>query len=441
MPRFTLDYGVRLDYDREPEPLQHNAYVSPRLGFAWDVTGDAKTVIRGGGGMFYSPVYYQVAYVTNLLNDSGEFINQIFRTPATLPQTPAAIWNAGLAKGLPFKALTEADLNALGVNTGQGNVGRVVFSADPDYKNNYSIQASLGVSRQLMPNLALDLAYQMYRGVHIQMSQEVNYVESRVLCTPISTLPACVNPTAFGPAYAPIDPTKIQDNVYKSIGNSIYHGLTVSLRKRFSDHFQFDANYTYSKAIDDQTDFNSAFSAFLPTRLNLERAVSAFDVRHNFVFNAVIQTPFEAGAGHNAFERAFADLSISPIVQLRSAIPFTMRIGSDTNGDTHGVYDRPFFAPRNSGRGDNFLNTSLRVNKQFYIKREKGIRLEFIAEFTNLFNRTNFQSVNDVFGVNTPFVFGPFDVRGTANIPLNSPLGYNSALTPFQAQFGLKFAF
>lgn len=441
VPRLTIDYGVRLDYDREPEPLQHNAYVSPRLGFAWDVMGDAKTVIRGGGGIFYSPVYYQVAYVTNLLNDSGEFINQIFRTPATVPQTPAVIWAAGLAKGLPFKALTEADLNALGINTGQGNVGRVVFSADPDYKNNYSIQASLGISRQLTSDMSVDLAYQMYRGVHIQVSQEVNYVESRVLCTPASTLPACLNPAAFGPAYAPIDPTKVQDNVYKSIGNSIYHGMTVSLRKRFSDHFQFDANYTFSKAIDDQTDFNSAFAAFLPTRLNLERAVSAFDVRHNFVFNAVIQSPFKAGAGHNAFERAFADLNISPIVQLRSAIPFTVRIGSDTNGDTHGVYDRPFLAARNTGRGDKFFNTSLRVNKQFYIKRETGMRVEFIAELTNLFNRTNFLSVNDVFGVNTPFINGPFDLRGSENIPQNSPLGYNSALPPFQAQFGLKFAF
>jgi carboxypeptidase family protein len=441
VPRLTIDFGVRLDYDREPEPLQHNTYFSPRFGFAWDVTGDAKTVIRGGGGIFYSPVYYQVAYVTNLLNDSGEFINQIFRTPATLPQTPALIWNAGLAIGLPFKALTEADLNALGVNTGQGNVGRVVFSADPNYKNNYSIQASLGISRQLMSDLSLDLAYQMYRGVHIQMSQEVNFVESTLPCTPTSTLPACRNPDGFGPAFAPIDPTKIQDNVYKSIGNSIYHGMTVSLRKRFNDHFQFDANYTLSKAIDDQTDFNSAFSAFLPTRLDHDRAVSAFDVRHNFVFNAVIQTPFKAGAGHDAFERAFADISISPIVQLRSAIPFTIRIGSDTNGDNHGVYDRPFRASRNTGRGDKFLNTSLRVSKQFYINREKGVRFEFITEFTNLFNRTNFLSVNDVFGVNTPFLFGPFDVRGSRDIAPTSPLGFNSALPAFQAQFGLKFAF
>lgn len=440
--RFTLDYGVRYDYDAEPAPLQHNGYVSPRLGFAWDATGDQKTVIRAGGGLFYSPVYYQVAYVTNLLNDSGQFINQIFKTPATLPATqqPAAIWAAGLAKGLPFKALTEADLNSFGVNTGAKNAGRVVFDADPNYKNNYSAQVSFGISRQIRRDLSLEVAWQMYRGVHIQMSQEVNYAEAP--CAAGATTPvACLNPAAYGPRYVPIDPTKVQDNVYKSIGNSIYHGMTASLRKRFSHHFQFDANYTFSKAIDDQTDFNSAFSAFLPTRLNLDRAVSAFDVRHNFVANAVIITPFKSGPGHNALARAFSDINISPILQMRSAIPFTIRLGTDTNGDTHGTYDRPFKASRNSGRGDKFINTSLRVNKQFYINREKGMRVEFLTEFTNLFNRTNFLSVNDVFGVNTPFLTGPFDIRGSKDISPTSPLGFNSALSPFQAQFGLKFAF
>lgn len=441
-PRFTLDYGVRFDYDAEPKPLKHKGYVSPRLGFAWDATGDQKTVIRGGGGLFYSPVYYQVAYVTNLLNDSGLFINQIFKTPGSSPatQTPAAIWAAGLAKGLPFKALTEADLNALGVNTGAKNPGRVVFDADPNYKNVYSAQVSFGISRQLKRDLSLDVAWQMYRGVHVQLSHEVNYVEAP--CAAGATSPvACLNPAAYGPRFVPIDPTIVQKNLYSSIGNSIYHGLTASLRKRFSNHFQFDANYTFSKAIDDQTDFNSAFSAFLPTRLNLDRAVSAFDVKHNFVANAVIRTPFKSGAGHNALARAFADINISPILQMRSALPFTIRIGTDTNGDTHGVYDRPFKASRNSGRGDRFYNTSLRVNKQFYIKRESGVRLEFITELTNLFNRTNFLSVNDVFGVNTPFLLGPFDIRGTKAIKPTSPLGFNSALPPFQAQFGLKVAF
>jgi hypothetical protein len=427
--RFTLDYGWRVDYDREPAPLRHNTYFSPRVGFAWDPAGDQKTVIRGGAGLFYSPVYYQVVYVTNLLNDSGKFINQIFKTPLDGAQSPAAIWAAGLAKGLPFKALTEDDLKSFGVSTSRGAAGRVVFDADPDYKNNYSIQASLGVSRQLARDLSLDLAYQMYRGVHIQVSQEVNYKETGVIVPGI------------GPQFARIDPTIAQKNIYKSIGNSIYHGGTLSLRKRFNNNFQFEGHYTFAKAIDDQTDFNSAFAAFIPTRLDLERADSAFDVRHNFVFNGVFKTPFKAGEGHNIFARAFADMVISPIAQIRTGIPFTIRIGRDTNGDTHGVYDRPFFAARNTGRGDWFKTLNLRINKQFFIKRESGVRAEFIVDVTNLTNRVNFLSVNDVFGSDPTVLFGRFDLKGSRDIPPGSPGGFNSAAPGRQVQFGLKLAF
>jgi hypothetical protein len=217
--------------------------------------------------------------------------------------------------------------------------------------------------------------------------------------------------------------------------------MTVSVRKRFSDNFQFDANYTLSKAIDDQTDFNSAFSAFIPTRLNLERAVSAFDVRHNFVFNAVYKTPFKNESGQNWAKRAFADMFLSPIVQLRSAIPFTIRIGRDINNDTHGVYDRPVKSSRNSGRGDNFYTTNIRVSKQFFINREKGVRVEFITEVTDLFNTTNFLSVNDVFGTDPKFLDPPFNLRGSDKIAATQPLGYNSALPKLQVQFGLKLAF
>lgn len=441
-PRFTVDFGVRYDYDMEPEPLRHKGYLSPRLGFAWDPFGNQKTVIRGGAGVFVSPIYYQIAYLTNILNDSGVYINQIARTIVSAGVSSAAIYQAGRAAGkLPFGQITQADLEALGIGVGARAPGRVAFAADPNYENNYSVQTSLGISRQLVGNLSLEVAYQMYRGVHLQVPHERNYIEDPSICTPTSTVPACVNPAAFGPALRAIDPAATQLNVYSSIGNSIYHGMTASLTKRFSNSFQFQANYTFSKAIDDNTDFNSAFAAFLPTRLDLERAVSAFDIRHNFVANGVFRTPFRAGEGQNFLSRAFADITISPIVFLRSGIPFTYRIGTDVNGDTHTTYDRPFLASRNSGKGERFFSVNLRLNKQFYIARDSGLRLEFIAEGTNLLNRTNFLAVNDVIGVNSPFVFGPFDMSGDRTKAPTQPFGFTDAAAARRIQFGLKVAF
>ncbi len=434
-PRLTLDIGGRIDYDGEPAPVPHNTYFSPRLGFAWDVTGDQKTLVRGGGGLFYSPIYYQVAYVTNLLNDSGQFINQIFKTPADGAQSPAALWAAGLGLGkLPFKAISEADLNARGVATGRGAPGRVIFQLDKDYKNNYSAQANLGIQRQIVGDLSLEVAYLMTRGVNIQMPVQINYRES---ATPNPRGPA------FGPLYTRIDPTITQLNNYQATGNSIYHGMTASLQKRFSRNFQFQINYTFSKAIDDNTDFNSAFAASFPTRLFLERGLSSFDIRHNFVASGVFRSPFKAGSGEHFLSRVFADITLSPIVFVRSGIPFTLYTGGDTNGDTH-ANDRLIYVGRNTGIGPNFRSVNLRFNKAFRIKSDNSVRVEFITEATNLFNRTNFASVNDIIGqdlTSPDYNAGTVRLEGRRDRDRTQPLGFTSAFTARQVQFGLKFVF
>jgi len=157
-PRFTLSYGARMDYDAEPKPIPHNVYFSPRLGFAWDPFGDQKTVIRAGSGIFVSPVYFQVPYLVNLLNDSGQYINQVFRAINSPGVNAATIYGYGLKTGaLPFGQLTAADLSGLGITVGQGAPGRVIFNLGPNYKNNYSIQASLSIARQLSHSVSLEL--------------------------------------------------------------------------------------------------------------------------------------------------------------------------------------------------------------------------------------------------------------------------------------------
>ncbi len=435
-PRLTLDLGGRIDYDGEPPPVPKNTYFSPRLGFSWDVTGDRKTVIRGGGGLFYSPIYYQIAYLTNILNDSGKFINQIARSGTGAVQ----VYAAGIALGkLPFKALSEAELNAAGVQTGPKAPGRVVFELNPDYKNNYSIQANLGLQRQLLRDLSIELAYQMYRGIHIQQPVPLNYIES--------TQPNPRGP-AFGPLYricqvadrCPIvsDPTITQFTSYESRGNSIYHGLTASLVKRFSNYFSFQANYTFSKTIDDVTDFNSAFSPPFPSRLYLDRALSTFDIRHNFVFSGVFQSPFK--------NWALRDIMLSPIVFIRSGIPFTLLTGTDINGDTRGVNDRLFHIGRNTGLGPNFRSVDLRLTKAFRFRSDSPVRVEFVAEAQNLFNRVNFSAVRDIIGTDLSapdYKAGTVRLKGRRdrNASRGEPLGFTSAFDPRRVQLALKFVF
>ncbi len=446
-PRLTLDYGFRIDYDGEPEPIEKRTYFSPRLGFSWDVTGSRNTVIRGGAGVFYSPVYYQISYLVNILNDSGRYINQVFRSPAfPATQTPLAIWAAGRAAGkLPFTQLVASDLQALGIATGPKSPGRVVFELGDDYKANYSIQANLAIQQKLTPTLGIELAYQMYRGVHIQLPHPRNYVEA---------LPGDARLVGRNPAFGPLyvidparggDPTITQFTAYSSIGNSIYHGATASLTKRFSNYMSFQSSYTFSKTIDDTTDFNSAFYAPFPTRLNLERALSSFDIRHNFVFSGVFVSPFKRG-DDSVLAHLFADMTLSPIISIRSGIPFTLTTGVDINGDTRVGNDRLFAVGRNTGLGPNFRSVDMRLSKAFHFQRDKPMRLEFLVEGLNLFNRTNYAAVLDILGANPAapdYNTGTFRLEGRKDrsAQRGEPLSFTSAFDPRRIQFGLKFIF
>ena len=446
-PRLTLNLGARLNYDGEPEPMDRNISVSPRVGFAWDPFGKGETVIRGGFGTFYAPVSLNVILAATLLSDDGRFINSQSRTLTDGAQSSQALWNYGVGLGkLPFGMLTEQDVRAFGIIPSPGEPNRRVTGAAEAYDNLYTIQSSLGISQQLGRDVALEVAFQMYHGIHLPIAIEGNYRESGQLVT----VPGAPGSDLFGPRLVRIDPSIAQEVVHSSEGNSIYYGMNASLLKRFGKGFQFRASYTYSKAIDDVTDFNGGLTPFLPTRRYLDRGLSSFDLRHSFVASGSFESPFEAGPAHNSIARALADITLSPIVNLRSGFPFNLFIGRDVNGDLN-TTDRPFYAPRNSGVGENFYSVDLRMSKRFYLRRNReGPRVEFIAEVTNLLNHVNYLRVNDVVcgttaqpgfinGCDPKFLFGPFAFRGIPGLPPTAPLGFVSAAPPRQFQFGLRF--
>jgi hypothetical protein len=449
-PRLTLNYGLRVDYEGVPKPLSSRIYVAPRFGFAWDALGDGKTILRGGGGMFYAPTTIQVYDIAGVFNAQEDHYIAMARTIEDGAQSSVAAWRLGRALGkLPLTSLSQADAERLGLIIAPGQQGRRVGRTIDNFQNPYTIQASLGVSRLLAKNTTLEVAYQFYRGVHLPLGAEGNYRETgRAIQVPGSD-----QGYLFGPELARIDPTVSALIQIASWGTSTYHGMTSSLSQRMSRLVQFTANYTYSKSIDDGASYPAVASASFPTRRFLERGVSDFDVRHNFVFQGVFDSPFQRGAGRPWYERAFADVSLSPIVTMRSGFPFTVFIGADVNRDT-ALGDRPFYAPRNSGRGANFISTNLRLNKRLYLggNAGEGLRVELIAEASNLFNRTNFLRVNDavcgdartmgaVNGCELRFLTGPFNFRGQEDLPATSPLGFTGAAPGRQLQLGLKIAF
>jgi hypothetical protein len=443
--RLTLNAGVRMDVDGEPSPLGTSFYASPRLGFAWDPFGDHKTLIRGGAGIYVSPIDVLIPSYGSLLDGSGRYINQVLVPLSPTDPRVAELWQIGVAKGeLPFGHLTPADYAAVGINisTPGATVG---YSVAPNYQNPYSIQASFSIDRELVKDLSLELGYNMYHGVHIQMPVETAFREA-----------GCCDQTG-GPIYAPIT-GQFQHTTYSSNGSSVYHGMTASLTKRFSHGLQFQTNYTWSKTLDDTIDFSSFQNWFRPSRLSLYHTISVFDVPHNFTANAVYALPFKAGQG--TLSSILADITLSPTLTMHSGLPFSVRTPSLQNGiplDTN--YAMPFLSSRDNNRGAGFYSFDMSFQKVLYINRDRGVHLDVVVQGTNLLNHVNFNKVNDVFDINgipangivqtargpLNLLTGPFTglhgVVPTNASQLNAPLFYSSADVPRQIQFGLKLAF
>jgi hypothetical protein len=131
-----------------------------------------------------------------------------------------------------------------------------------------------------------------------------------------------------------------------SNGSSIYHGLTLNLRKRFSAHYEFNASYTWSHAIDDSTDLQSPLSpqdSFFPSQ---ERSTSLFDQRHRFVFSGVYQSGELGGDGF--VNRFFSNWTVAPIIEIASGRPFNILTGNPDNFQFSPDTGRPNIVPAGS---------------------------------------------------------------------------------------------
>jgi len=124
-----------------------------------------------------------------------------------------------------------------------------------------------------------------------------------------------------------------------SNGSSIYHGFTTNLRKRFGNHYEFLASYTWSHSIDDSTDLQSTLTpqdSYFP---GLERSTSLFDQRHRFVFSGVYQTGKLSGAGFAS--QLFSDWTFAPVVEVASGRPFNIITGNGDNLQLSSLTGRP----------------------------------------------------------------------------------------------------
>jgi len=481
-PNFTVNAGLRYELDSQYGPLHTpKKNFGPRVSFSWDPFNDHKTVVRGGYGIFYSPIYAQIPGVVQVLGNvngkriiantlvnilgaatgdpahpvtsSAEIFQTLFAEGLTANPTQNSIIGCGTPAGGQFGCITPAMLAQFGLtvsNTGALPPGTVLFAGQNNYKSPMSQQASFGIEREIGAGFSVSASYIYVHTTHLPVAIDTNLLPGAPISTgtgadglPTNGLPfqdwgapAC----GANPALCFADPTHtiLQNNVYSSIASALYQGGILEVKRRFSNHFTVLANYTYSKALDVSTDFNSDYSPFNATCLSCDRSVSDFDQRHKVVIAGVIESPWE-------HSRILGGFQLSPIFNYNSGHPFNLLAGADINGDGHFTNDRPPSAPRNSGRGPDYIDFDMRLGRSFKLGEKAS--LQFTAEGFNLANHTNYASVNNIVGSAFGPPFSPHGIKpgtvladGTVVGP-STPLGFTAAFPKREIQLGLRLTF
>jgi hypothetical protein len=380
-PNLLMIYGVRWDRYQAPSgeanaPFLYTqsfrtpgANFAPRLGLAWTI--DPKTVIRVNGGIFYEAPPTNL-WFNALVNDGQRSFTATF-----LPSTPGA------------PAFPNFVSNA---STGIPTTPPTITAVTPNFKNAYTINAGLQITRELTRNDALTVGY-----VHTG-ARNLGYLRDMNPINPIGFL-ADGRPIFSGTANAS---TRLfpQFNtiLLQDIGAiSDYEALVVQLNHRFSGGFLVSANYTWSHTISDAPDANS-FEQNVPIQDPTNRTrdrgnsivnrPSAFNASAVFAPTVKLDNKFwNALANGNQLTMLF-NISSGDQQNITSSV-------QPLNGDANITQQRPLFIGRDVLRGPMIAQIDARYTRTIFKYRER-FSTRILAEANNIFNKHNITALNAV---------------------------------------------
>ncbi|HTS13277.1 MAG TPA: TonB-dependent receptor [Candidatus Limnocylindrales bacterium] len=385
----TINLGLRYEQQTFTDATKNFA---PRVGFAYNVRGDGRTVIRGGFGIYYSQIVDNNEANYALTGPTG-----VFNYTATPGQAgfPAAVSDAPLPA---FPPGAQVPLRSLYIRPGESAFlnqffpTSVLIGYPSVLLNPYTEQWTLGVERELATGWVVSADYVGSHTLKINRPLDVDpptpFVrtaqgQTRSAGAANATRPLWIYDAAnaITPAYSTIQ-SDVND------GFAFYNALDLNLSRRFSHGISMLASYTWSHAIDNVDPDIPGQNPNDPNFAGREEIGNAiFDQRHRFVVSGVYTAPL--------------DIRIGGVATLASGLPYNVVTGTNNSGDTGGTTDRPVIngvvIGRNTGRGNAIYDFSPFIERPFSLGTER-VKLDLRVEAFNVFNHPNFVGYSGTYG-------------------------------------------
>jgi len=396
----------------------------PRLGFAYDLTGSGRTIVRGGYGLFWN--------FTPGGTSSSKAQNQPFLQAQTF--TTSFGTNILLANSLPAPP---------GVHPELAPTGSTRSAFDINFRDAHAHNFNVNVQRQFGANYMVEVAYSGSRTVDGALKTDLNQAPPIVGVTDQNV----------NRPFIKIDPALSTVGTLSSTGYVEYNGLLIKFQRRSANHFSFLNSYTFGRAIDLNSDNDGTVTLTNIFDPEYNRGPADYDVTHTFSSNWIYEIPW--GVGH-----PYGGWQLGGILYLRSGLPITITQSATqaSTGITNNrpnticdpVLDSPTIAQwfntscfqattdntgtfgntgRNTVRGPGDVNVDMSLIKNTSIG---GIQTEARIEAFNIFNHPQFANPNGQLG-NSAF--------GTISAMLASPSCATCGTTERQIQLAFKVKF